>query len=306
MGYESIPIGSLEIAGFDVSSLLWDQDEIEKALRQLALYSEFREHFREALELSNYATTFWLEDGVYSHQADSVIATVFRLRDVIYEHASYAETTSLPETIRRLHSIDSGITDSQLVATYGLVQSIQALQLLADWLYGTELHAFDIDAELINQMQLTSPKQFSALVEKERLKDRDAEIYARESFSRSVADAGKTIFLADLYRQVETVDVSTKTFNVSAFLRETLENAMSSRASQRAAFAGKGNAAPDSEKQLMGAELSARISQAARRRISANPKISETKLVRDLADKDKIASRPTIRKYLREERLIPR
>ena len=49
MDDEKMPYGVLEIAGFDVSSLLWEQDEIEQAVRELALYPQFHEHFKEAL-----------------------------------------------------------------------------------------------------------------------------------------------------------------------------------------------------------------------------------------------------------------
>lgn len=306
MEYKDMAIGVLEIAGFDVSSLLWEQDEIEQAVSQLALHEEFREHFKEAFELMNYATSFWLEDGSYPDRAGSVIATIFGLRDAIYEHACYADTASLPGVIRRFHSVERDVPDSQLVATYAMVQCVQAVQTLANWLFETELYVYDIDPDLIAQMQNTAPKQFCALVEKERLKDRLGEIGARESFWKFIGDAEKAIFLANLYKQVESIDVSKKNLNVSSFLRDALENALSSKASQRAAYAGKANNAPDSEKQLEAAELFARISQAAKRRISANPGISETDLVKDLVNKDEIASAPTIRKYLRKGRFLPR
>ena len=306
MDDENMPIGSLEIAGFDVSSLLWEQDDIELAVSELALYTQFREHFKEALELTNYATSFWLEDGRYSERAGSVIATMFRLRDPIEEHAGYAETTSLPGVIRQFPSVDRDATDSQLVATYALVQSVQAVQVLANWLFETELYVYDLDADLIAQMQATDPKKYSALVEKERLKDSRGEIDARETFRVFMGDADRAIMLADLYKQAESIDVSKVTFNVSSFLREALGYAFASKASQRATSAGKANSKPDSEKQQEAAKLFARISQAAKRRITANPKISETDLVKDLVEKDEIASAPTIRKYLRKGRFLPR
>lgn len=306
MDNENMPVGSLEIAGFDVSSLLWEQDDIKLAVSELALYTQFREHFKEALELTNYATSFWLEDGRYSERAGSVIATMFRLRDPIEEHASYAETTSLPGVIRQFPSVDRDATDSQLVATYALVQSIQAVQVLANWLFETELYVYDLDADLIAQMQATDPKKYSALVEKERLKDSGGEIDARETFRVFMGDADRAIMLADLYKQAESIDVSKVTFNVSSFLRDALGYAFASKASQRATSAGKANSKPDSEKQQEAAKLFARISQAAKRRITANPKISETDLVKDLVEKDEIASAPTIRKYLRKGRFLPR
>jgi hypothetical protein len=306
MDYEDMPIGVLEIAGFDVTSLLWEQDEIEQAVSELALYGEFREHFKEALELINYTTSFWLEDGRYPDRAGSVIGTIYGLRDAIYEHACYAETTSLPGVIKRFHQVDRNATDSQLVATYALVLSVRAVEVLANWLFETELYVYDIDADLIAQMQMTAPKKFCALVEKERLKDRLGEIDARESFWKFIGEADKTILLADLYRQTESIDVSKKTLNVSSFLRDALQDAMSSKASQRASSAGKANSAPHSEKQLKSVELFARISQAAKRQISANPKISETDLVRGIAKQDGMGSVVTIRKYLRKGRFLPR
>lgn len=306
MDDENMPIGRLEIAGFDVSNLLWEQDDIELAVRELALYSPFREHFKEALELANYVTSFWLEDGRYPDRAGSVVATMFRLRDEIDEHASYGDAASLPSVIRRLLSIDRDVADSQLVATYALVQSIQAVQVLANWLFETELYVFDLDADLIAQMQATDPKKYCALAEKERLKDPGGEINARESFRAFMGDADKAIMLASLYRQVEDIDVSKGNFNVANFLSEALSKAFSAKASQKGAAAGKANKNPESVKQQDAANLFERIRSAADRHILANPTISERELKKALIEKEGIASAPTVKKYLIMGGYLPR
>ena len=306
MDNENMPIGRLKIAGFDVSNLLWELDDIEQAVRALALYSPFREHFKEALELANYATSFWLEDGRYPDRAGSVIATMFRLRDEIEDHASYADAGSLPSVVRSFHSIDRDAADSQLVATYALVQSIQAVQVLANWLFETELYVFDLDADLIAQMRATDPKKYCALAEKERLKDPTGEIDARESFRAFMGDADKALMLASLYRQVEDIDVSKGNFNVANFLSEALSKAFSAKASQRGAAAGKANRKPESVKQQDVANLFERIRSAADRHILANPTISERELKKALVKKEGIASEPTVKKYLIMGGYLPR
>ncbi|NBA95660.1 hypothetical protein [Pseudomonas sp. R5(2019)] len=306
MDDENLPIGCLEIAGLDVSNLLWEQDDIELAVRELALYSPFREHFKEALELANYATSFWLEDGRYPDRAGSVVATMFRLRDEIEEHASYADAGSLPSVARRFISIDRDAADSQLVATYALVQSIQAVQVLANWLFETELYVFDLDADLIAQMQTTDPKKYCALAEKERQKDPGGEIDARESFRAFMGDADKALMLASLYRQVEDMDVSKGNFNVASFLSEALGRAFSAKASQRGAAAGKANRNPESVKQQDVANLFERVRKAADRHILANPTISELDLKKALVKKERIASEPTVKKYLILGGYLPR
>jgi len=53
----------LEIAGFDVTCLVWDQDDVEAAVRSLSLFPQFKEHFKGAFDLINTATSFWLEEG---------------------------------------------------------------------------------------------------------------------------------------------------------------------------------------------------------------------------------------------------
>lgn len=306
MDDESMPIGRLEIAGFDVSNLLWELDDIEQAVRELALYSPFREYFKEALELANYATSFWLEDGRYPDRAGSVVATVFRLRDEIEDDASCGDAGSLPSVIRQTLSIDRDDADSQLVATYALVQSIQAVQVLANWLFETELYVFDLDADLIAQMQATDPKKYSELAEKERLKDPAGEIDARESFRAFMGDADKALMLASLYRQVEDTDVSKGNFKVANFLSEALSKAFSTKASQRGAAAGKANRKPESVKQQDAAKLFERIRSAADRHILANPTISELDLKKALVKKERIASEPTVKKYLILGGYLPR
>lgn len=306
MDDENMPIGRLAIAGFDVSNLLGELDDIEQAVRELALYSPFHDHFEEALELANYATTFWLEGGRYPDRAGSVVATMFRLRDEIEENAIYADAASLPSVIRRFHSIDRNAADSQLVATYALVQSIQAVQVLANWLFETELYVFDLDADLIAKMQATDPKKYSALAEKERLKDPAGEIDARESFRAFMGDADKALMLASLYRQVEDTDVSKGNFKVADFLSEALSKAFSAKASQRGAAAGKANRKPESVKQQDAAKLFERIRSAADRYILANPTISELDLKKALVKKERIASEPTVKKYLILGGYLPR
>jgi hypothetical protein len=102
MDTENMPVGRLQIAGFDVSSLLWDQEEMELAVSKLALHRQFSDYFKEAFEAIDYASSFWLEDGRYCDQAGSVVATMFRLRDEIDEHAGNSDFASLPSVARRL------------------------------------------------------------------------------------------------------------------------------------------------------------------------------------------------------------
>ena len=145
MDDEKMAYGVLEIAGFDVSSLLWEQDEIELAVRELALYPQFHEHFKEAFGLINYATSFWLEELSYAAHAGSVIATMYRLRDPIDEHASYAKPSSLPNVIRLFIDVDTKTNDSQLTATYALIRAFEGVTALANWLFETEVSIYDLN-----------------------------------------------------------------------------------------------------------------------------------------------------------------
>ena len=306
MDDEKMPYGVLEIAGFDVSSLLWEQDEIEQAVRELALYPQFHEHFKEAFGLINYATSFWLEELSYADHAGAVIATMYRLRDSIDEHASYANPSSLPDVIRQFHQVDRNAQDSQLAATYALVRATEGLTVLANWLFETEVSIYDLDEELVLHLHATAPKHYAALVQEERLKDRDVEIEARESFRECLGDAQQALMLAELCQQIESIDVSKKSFNVSGFLCKPLNDAFSAKAFQRASSAGKANSKPNSEKQLSAVQTFARVSQSAKRHIVANPKISASELVKALVETEGIASPPTVRKYLKKGNFLPR
>ncbi|UVM69664.1 hypothetical protein LOY34_04400 [Pseudomonas sp. B21-009] len=104
----------LEIAGVDVHSLMRDLDEIELAVSELTLYGQFYEHFKEGFGLIQHAVHFWLEDGAYNQCAESTIQTMFRQRDVIEEHFSFSEATSLPFIIRQFVGTDHPASDSQL------------------------------------------------------------------------------------------------------------------------------------------------------------------------------------------------
>ncbi|MNJ24836.1 hypothetical protein D3C77_192650 [compost metagenome] len=89
-----------EIAGTEFFSLLEDLDEIEEVVRATALYHQFHEHYQDAFKLAGHAASYWLEeDGTYADVAAGLIQEMFRLRDVIYDHFSYAEASSLPRVL---------------------------------------------------------------------------------------------------------------------------------------------------------------------------------------------------------------
>ena len=200
----------LEIAGFDVTCLMWDQDDVEAAVRSLVLFPQFNEHFKDAFDLINTATSFWLEEGSYAPRAESVTKTLYRLRDPISEHASYAEAGSLPSVIRRLLGVSHSAADSLLTATFALVMGTQAVETLANWLFDLELTTYDIDADLIEQLKHDSPRQYLALIEKERDRSSGNEIRAREEFATLLGEANQALLMASLYRQVEQMDVFKK------------------------------------------------------------------------------------------------
>lgn len=295
----------LEIAGADVNCLLSDLDEVEHAVRELALYSHFAENFRDAFACIDNAIYFWLEDGRYPDCADSVAKSMFHLRATIEEHFTFSETTSLPRVVRRFLGIDHPASDTQLVATYALIQAVQAVEALANWLFDLELSLYDLDFDLIEQLKQTDPQQYLALVNKARRRDSSSEITAREDFAIFNGEASKILMLASLYQQAESSDGLRNNFAASSFLRGALDKAFAAKASARAKAAGKANSKPGAMKQENSDKLLEEICKAARSQISVNPTISATELVKMLIDQGK-ASAPTIRKYLRKGGFIPR
>lgn len=295
----------LEIAGADVTSLLWDLDEVEQAVCELALYSHFAESFRDAFACIDNATFFWLEDGRYADCADSVTKTMFHFRATIEEHFSFSETTSLPRVVRRFLGIDHPASDTQLVATYALIQAVQAVEALANWLFDLELSLYDLDVDLIEQLRQTDPQQYLALVTRARRRDSSSEIIAREDFAIFNGEASKILMLASLYQQADFSDGLRNDFAASSFLRSALDKAFAAKASARAQAAGKANRNPGAVKQENSHKLFEEISTAARSQISSNPKISETELVKTIVAQGK-ASAPTVRKHLRKGGFIPR
>ncbi|WLH07770.1 hypothetical protein [Pseudomonas lurida] len=258
----------LEIAGFNVTCLVWDQDDVEAAVRSLVLFPQFNEHFNDAFDLINAATSFWLEDGSYAPCAESVTRTLYRLRDAISEHASYAEAGSLPSVIRRFLGVSHSAADSQLVATYALVLGTQAVETLANWLFDLELATYDIDADLIEQLRHDSPRQYLALIEKERDRSSGNEIRAREDFATLLGEANQALLMASLYRQVEQMDVFKKGFNTSSLMHRILDDAFSTKATKRGQEAGNGNRNPDSAIKAAAMNRRAKIKAAAEQIIS--------------------------------------
>lgn len=241
----------LEIAGFDVTCLVWDQDDVEAAVRNLVLFPQFETHFRNAFDLINTATSFWLEEGSYAPCAESITRNLYYLRDAIYDHASYAEAGSLPRVIRGLLRASHSAADSQLVATYALVLATQALETLANWLFDLELTTYGIDADLIEHLKHDSPRQYLALIEKERDRSSGNEIRAREEFATLLGEANQALLMASLYRQVEQMDVFKKGFNTSSLMHRILDDALSTKATRRGQEAGNGNRDPSSAKTLL-------------------------------------------------------
>lgn len=296
----------LLIAGMDVNCLLRDMDEIELGVSELALYGHFYDHFKEGFGLIHHAQAFWLEDGDYAQCADSIIQTMFRKRDDIEQHYSFNEASSLPEAARQFVGLDHQASDSKLVATYALIKAVQAVEVLANWLFDLELSVYDSEADLVESIRQTDPKQYLKLIDRARDRTSGFEIRSREDFAIFKGEAEKALMLSSLYSQIESIDVSTPGFDAHGFLRAALGNVTAAQASLRGKTAGRGNSNPESDKQQAAAKRRERICKAADRHIAADPKISETDLVKALVEKDKIASIPTVRKYLRERRYLPR
>lgn len=292
----------LEIAGVDVTCLMWDQDEVEIAVRNLVLFPQFNEHFKDALDLINTATSFWLEDGSYAPYAESVTRTLYRLRDAISEHASYAEAGSLPSVIRRLLGVSNSAADSQLVATFALVLGTQAVEKLGNWLFDLELATYDIDADLIEQLKHDSPRQYLALIEKERDRSSGNEIRAREDFATLLGEANQALLMASLYRQVEQMDVFKKGFNTSSLMHRILDDAFSTKATRRGQEAGNGNRNPNSAIQTSATDRRAKIKAAAEQiingRKSEKRSLSDAELTNLLFDQAGNGTKKTIREHL--------
>ncbi|MBD8147763.1 hypothetical protein IFT37_17650 [Pseudomonas fluorescens] len=292
----------LEIAGVDVTCLVWDQDEVEIAVRNLVLFPQFNEHFKDAFDLISTATSFWLEDGSYAPCAESVTRTLYRLRDAISEHASYAEAGSLPSVIRRFLEVSHSAADSQLVATYALVLATQAVETLANWLFDLELTTYGIDADLIVQLKHDSPRQYLALIEKERHRSSGNEIRAREDFATLLGEANQALLMASLYRQVELMDVFKKGFNTSSLMHRILDDALSTKATRRGQEAGKGNRDPSSKIQTDTMDRRARIKAAAEQIINGRKiemrSLSDAELTNILSERKSHGTKKTIREHL--------
>lgn len=292
----------LEIAGFDVTCLVWDQDDVEAAVRNLVLFPQFKTHFRNAFDLINTATSFWLEEGSYAPCAESITRNLYYLRDAIYDHASYAEAGSLPRVIRGLLRASHSAADSQLVATYALVLATQALETLANWLFGLELTTYGIDADLIEQLKHDSPRQYLALIEKERARSSGNEIRAREEFATLLGEANQALLMASLYRQVEQMDVFKKGFNTSSLMHRILDDALSTKATRRGQEAGNGNRNPNSAIQTAAMDRRAKIKAAAEQIISGRKSekrsLTDAELTNLLFDQAGNGTKKTIREHL--------
>ena len=299
----------LEIAGVDVTCLVWDQDEVEIAVRNLVLFPQFNEHFKDAFDLISTATSFWLEDGSYAPCAESVTRTLYRLRDPISEHASYAEAGSLPSVIRRFLGVSHSAADSQLVATFALALGTQAVETLANWLFHLELTTYGIDADLIEQLKHESPRQYLALIEKERDRSSGNEIRVREDFATLLGEANQALLMANLYRQVEQMDVFKKGFNTSSLMHRILDNAFSTKATRRGQEAGKGNRDPSSKIQTDTMDRRARIKAAAEQTINGRKiemrSLSDAELTNILFNQEVHGTEKTIRRHLEALKLRP-
>lgn len=292
----------LEIAGTDVKCLILDMDDAELAVCELALYPHFHEHFREAFDLIGVATSFWLEDGSYATSAESVTRTLFRLRDAIGERASSAEAASLPNVIRGLLGVDHPATDSQLAAAFALVLGVQAVEILANWLFELEVAIYDIDADLVEGLRKNSPRQYATLIDKERDRRAGLEIEAREQFASLKGEANQALLMANLYRQVESIDVSQNGFNTSSLMLRLLDEAFSAKASKRGQEAGKGNQDASSKTQTETMDRRSKIKAAAEtiiagRRIEKR-NLTDAELTNLLFDQAVHGTKKTIRDHL--------
>ncbi|PJY96146.1 MULTISPECIES: hypothetical protein [Pseudomonas] len=288
-----------EIAGTEFFSLLEDLDEIEDAVRGAALYHQFQEHYRDAFELAGHAACYWLEeDGAYADMAAGLIQEMFRLRDVIFDHFSCAEESSLPRVLSRVMGLDEDITNSRIVASYAFVQAIEAVQVLGDWLFELEGAVYDLDADLIEQLRQRDPAQYRLLVERKRRAQSDSEITARESFAQLLGAADKTLMIAALYEQAE-IGLASERFEPGSFFPQALKTIFKNKSAEKGRAAGLANRRPDSAKQIEARARRRRICAEADRFLKLEPKIIQSDLVSRLVAKGGLGSSVTIMKHLR-------
>ncbi|MBG8559918.1 hypothetical protein I4436_09885 [Pseudomonas qingdaonensis] len=292
-----------DIAGVEFFSLLEDLDEIERTVEEAVLYQQFQEHYRGAFELAGHAASYWLEqNGAYADGAAGLVQEMFRLRDVIFEHSSVAEATSLPRVLGRIMDLDD-FSDSRIVAGYAFAQTIEAVQVLGDWLTGLEDAVYELDADLIEQLRQSDPEQYRLLVERKRRAESGSEITARESFAQLMGAAEKTLMLAALYEQAE-IGIASDSSEAGSFFCQALDTVFTTKASQKGRAAGRANSQHDSKKQTDKRDRSKRICKEASRILKYEPRIGETELVARLAANPELGSRDTIRTHLRAKGLI--
>lgn len=295
----------LEIAGVDVDCLFRDLDDVESAVRTLSLYHQFSERFSDAFHCIDNAMSYWLEDGRYADCAESTTTKMFHLRSVIDQHVCFSEATSLPRVIRGVLGINHPASDTQLVATYALIQAVEAVTALGNWLFNLELRLYDLDYDLVEQIRLTDATQYASLLKRERERSSELEIEAREEFAIRYGETSKALMLASLYQEADHTDNLRNDLSASRFLRTALDQAFAAKASERAKAAGKANSKPGTAKQEKTKKLFEEVSKSAIKQIAVDPKISAADLVKILVKQGK-GSIPTVRKYLKKGGFLPR
>ncbi|WP_122342027.1 hypothetical protein [Pseudomonas caricapapayae] len=294
----------LEIAGFDINSLVRDVDDVELAVGELALHEQFKEHFWKAFDLLNMASSFFLEDGSYTEDTDVLTATIFRCRDDIYAHTNDVEGGSLPTMIRSFVRHIDNVTDSKLVASYALVLATQAVEVLANWLFNLELAVYDTDPDInvIEALRNDLPDKYLALLDDERGLHSREEIDAREEFATLLGQANQMLFMANLHLQIEQLDLSENSFNVSSRVGGMLDNSLKAVASKRAHEAGLGNRDPESKIQTDAQHRRSMIEVAARKiingRMIEKRSLSDAELTKLLFKQGGHGTEKTIRVHL--------
>lgn len=290
-----------------------DEGEILDHLENHPLYPEFHGRIDDALALIFKGQRHWrehqTEDGEWSESAMRAV-TEIRLRSYNIHQAimfSKGDGEALVSVIQsRAGLCNTEISDAQCIAALAIDRACRAIEKLWQWFAELEDEWHQANPELLEAIQQQDPEGFAELVEEARQETPHFEIETRERVAELLGTARHYMTLADVSASSLSPEAKAEIIRAAIFgaEEEIGRSAVRDAYVSRGRAAGQGNKRPGTLKQEAADQLSKHIEETAFSIIAGRRNLSEAELVRLVFERG-IASKPTVRKYLRKAGVLP-
>lgn len=276
----------LSVAGVFVDPLLIEVSDLTEQLHLSTAPASVAYGLSDAIEVMHQSAGYWLDsNGSYRDDAAATCSAVHKAFESVFQEVEFSHVDALAATVRTFAGVGDELPGSAVVAAWAIALAGEAIAAL----YDGQLKQQRASIQL-TESATTAGQSARALAAEQDMAE------ARVIHAEYVGMARLALLLSGLHYQFEHMPGNANGYRIESLLRA----AVKAPSVARARAGGMGNKAPGTAKQKGAAWLRGRIGDAAGRHIRGSPSGVTLKELVNVLLEQRLASRPTLVKYLKE------